>query len=88
MNKEMDAVYILSPLPHIVDCLMADFERRWYRRAFVIWTSGLSFLPAMAVKAHYTQSLTLFNGQSCLEISARDWNKRRSLENSSLSSEF
>ncbi len=42
MNKEMDAVYILSPLPHIVDCLMADFERRRYRRAFVIWTSGSS----------------------------------------------
>lgn len=42
MNKEMDAVYILSPLPHIMDCLMADFERRRYRRSFVIWTSGLS----------------------------------------------
>ena len=41
MNQEMDAVYILSPQPHIVDCLMADFERRRYRRAFVIWTSLL-----------------------------------------------
>ena len=40
MNKDMDAVYILSPLPHIVDCLMADFERRRYGRSFLIWTSG------------------------------------------------
>lgn len=40
MNKDMDAVYILSPLPHIVDCVMADFERRRYGRSFLIWTSG------------------------------------------------
>lgn len=40
MNKEMDAIYILTPLPHIVDCLMADLERRKYKRAFLIWTSG------------------------------------------------
>ncbi|KAL8783624.1 MAG: hypothetical protein Q9213_004484 [Squamulea squamosa] len=41
MNKEMDAVYILSPLPHILDCLMADLERRRYRRTFLVWTSIL-----------------------------------------------
>lgn len=41
MNPEMDAVYFLSPQPHIVDCLMADFERRRYRRSFIIWTSLL-----------------------------------------------
>ena len=41
MNQEMDAVYLLSPQPHIVDCLMADFERRRYRRSFIIWTSLL-----------------------------------------------
>lgn len=40
MNKDMDAVYILSPLTHIVDCVMADFERRRYKRSFLIWTSG------------------------------------------------
>lgn len=39
MNQEMDAVYILSPQPHIVDCLMADLERRRYRRSYIIWTS-------------------------------------------------
>ncbi|KAL9582288.1 MAG: hypothetical protein Q9212_003377 [Teloschistes hypoglaucus] len=38
-NKEMDVVYLLSPLPHIVDCLKADLERRRYRRSFIIWTS-------------------------------------------------
>ena len=42
MNKEMDAVYLLSPQPHIVDCLMADLERRRYRKSYVIWTSRLS----------------------------------------------
>ena len=41
MNQEMDVLYFLSPLPHIVDCLMADFERRRYRTSFVIWTSLL-----------------------------------------------
>ncbi|KAL9127788.1 MAG: hypothetical protein Q9217_003394, partial [Psora testacea] len=41
LNQQMDAVYILSPLPHILDCLMADFERRRYRRSFLIWTSLL-----------------------------------------------
>ena len=39
MNQEMDAVYILSPQPHIVDCLMADLERHRYRRSYIIWTS-------------------------------------------------
>lgn len=39
MNKDMDAVYLLSPLPHIVDCLLADFDRRRYRRAFILWTA-------------------------------------------------
>ena len=39
-NPTTDAVYLLSPLPHIVDCLMADFERRRYRKAHLIWTSG------------------------------------------------
>ena len=42
MNPSVDAVYLLSPEPHIVDCLMADFERRRYRRSYLIWTSCLS----------------------------------------------
>ncbi|KAM7188213.1 Sec1 family protein [Rhypophila sp. PSN 637] len=37
MNQTMDAIYILSPLPHIVECLLADFERRRYRKAFLVW---------------------------------------------------
>lgn len=48
MNKDMDAVYILSPLPHIVDCVMADFERRRYGRSFLIWTSGQGLLHRLA----------------------------------------
>jgi len=39
MNETMDAIYILSPQPHIVDCLLADFDRGRYRRAFLVWTS-------------------------------------------------
>ncbi|KAI9724133.1 MAG: hypothetical protein M1812_000852 [Candelaria pacifica] len=45
MNKDMDAVYLLTPQPHIVDCLMADFERRRYRRSYLVWTSLLD--PAL-----------------------------------------
>ncbi|RAL13026.1 Sec1 family protein [Aspergillus homomorphus CBS 101889] len=40
-NASMDALYILSPLPHIVDCLMADFERKRYKKAWLVWTSFL-----------------------------------------------
>lgn len=40
MNPDMDAVYVLTPQPHIVDCLMSDLEKRKYRRFFLIWTSG------------------------------------------------
>jgi syntaxin-binding protein 1 len=41
MNPDMDAIYILSPQLHIVDCLMADFERRRYRKTFLVWTALL-----------------------------------------------
>jgi syntaxin-binding protein 1 len=41
MNPDMDAIYLLSPQPHIVDCLMADFERRRYRNTFLVWTALL-----------------------------------------------
>ncbi|KAK2737667.1 vacuolar sorting protein VPS33/slp1 [Myotisia sp. PD_48] len=40
-DKSTDALYILSALPHIVDCLIADLERRRYRRFFLAWTSNL-----------------------------------------------
>lgn len=35
----MDAIYLLSPEAHIVDCLLADFERRRYRKAYLLWTN-------------------------------------------------
>ncbi|GAP86352.1 putative Sec1 family protein [Rosellinia necatrix] len=41
MNPTMDAIYLLSPQPHIVDCLVADIERRRYKRCFLVWTSVL-----------------------------------------------
>ncbi|KAI1503853.1 Sec1 family protein [Biscogniauxia marginata] len=40
-NPTMDAIYILSPMPHIVDCLMADIERRRYKKCFLVWTTVL-----------------------------------------------
>ncbi|KAL1874782.1 hypothetical protein VTK73DRAFT_136 [Phialemonium thermophilum] len=41
MNPTMDAIYFLSPQPHIVDCLIADFEKQRYRRAFLVWAGVL-----------------------------------------------
>ena len=41
MNPSMDAIYILSPQAHIVDCLLADIDRRRYKQCFLVWTSVL-----------------------------------------------
>jgi syntaxin-binding protein 1 len=41
MNPTMDAIYILSPQAHIVECLLADIDRRRYRRCFLVWTAVL-----------------------------------------------
>ncbi|RWA10762.1 hypothetical protein EKO27_g4345 [Xylaria grammica] len=41
INPTMDAIYLLSPQPHIVDCLLADMERRRYKRCFLVWVSVL-----------------------------------------------
>ncbi|PHH70728.1 hypothetical protein CDD80_5768 [Ophiocordyceps camponoti-rufipedis] len=41
MNPDMDAVYFLSPESQTVECLLADFESRRYRRAYLLWTSIL-----------------------------------------------
>ncbi|KAI1825284.1 Sec1 family protein [Xylaria intraflava] len=41
MNPTMDAIYLLSPQPHIVDCLIADLERHRYKRSFLVWTAVL-----------------------------------------------
>jgi hypothetical protein len=37
----MDTIYILTPKPHIVDCVMAELEVRRYRGLFLVWTSLL-----------------------------------------------
>ncbi|KIW87991.1 uncharacterized protein Z519_11576 [Cladophialophora bantiana CBS 173.52] len=39
--SDTDAIYLLSPLPHIVESLKADLSRKRYRRAHLIWTSQL-----------------------------------------------
>lgn len=38
-NREMEAVYFLSPDAHIVECLIADLERKRYAGASLLWTS-------------------------------------------------
>lgn len=41
MNPTMDAIYFVSPMPHIVDCLLADFDRGRYQRSFIVLTDLL-----------------------------------------------
>ncbi|KAK5136573.1 hypothetical protein LTR08_002587 [Meristemomyces frigidus] len=40
-NRDVDAIYLLTPQPYVVDCLMADLEKRKYRRVHLVWTSLL-----------------------------------------------
>lgn len=40
-QPETDAIYLLSPLPHIAEALKADLARRRYRKGFLVWTSTL-----------------------------------------------
>lgn len=54
MNPESDAIYFLSPEPHIVDCLMADFERRRYKKSFLVWTALLD--PQMRRRIDVSQN--------------------------------
>lgn len=60
MNQEMDAMYLLSPLSHIVDCLVADLERRRYRKSYVIWTSGMCF-DDLILSAHHSKVALIQN---------------------------
>ncbi|KAI9752486.1 MAG: DEAH-box ATP-dependent RNA helicase prp22 [Chaenotheca gracillima] len=41
INRETDAVYLLTPQAHVVECLVADLEQRRYRSAYLVWTSLL-----------------------------------------------
>jgi syntaxin-binding protein 1 len=45
MNPTMDAIYLVSPQSHIVDCLVADLESRRYKKSFLVWTGVLE--PAL-----------------------------------------
>lgn len=81
MNPTMDAIYILSPQAHIVDCLMADIERRRYQRCFLVWTTVLdpqlrrridsSALAKQAIAGFETLSIDYFPRESHL-ITFRD----------------
>ena len=37
-DSSMDTIYFLTPESYIVDCLMADFEQKRYRRSILLWT--------------------------------------------------
>lgn len=41
MNPTMDAIYFVSPMAHIVDCLLADFDRGRYQKSFIVLTDLL-----------------------------------------------
>ncbi|KAI9893092.1 MAG: vacuolar sorting protein VPS33/slp1 [Vezdaea aestivalis] len=41
-DATLDALYFISPEPHIVDCLMADFESSRYKASHILWTALLS----------------------------------------------
>lgn len=62
-NPEMDALYFLSPQPHILDCLLADFERRRYRKSYIVWTSRKRLIPQ--VYHHDLIGLTVRLQQPC-----------------------
>jgi len=58
---------MLSPQPHIVQCLAIDLQRRWYKRAHIIWTSACAggILRPLAPYEHQ------FVGSSALILSVR-----------------
>lgn len=82
-NPTMDAIYILSPQPHIVDCLMADIERKRYQRAFLVWTAVLdpqlrrridgSALAKQAIAGFETLSIDFFPRESHLVTFRDPW---------------
>lgn len=45
MNQTMDAIYVVTPQSHIVDCLVADLEARRYKKSFLVWLGVLE--PAL-----------------------------------------
>lgn len=51
-KQDMDAIYILAPLPYIVDCIMADFERRRYKGVRLLWTSSMLFRLSKGTSTH------------------------------------
>ncbi|KAJ4301447.1 syntaxin binding protein 1 [Kalmusia sp. IMI 367209] len=51
-QPDTDAVYFLTPKSHIIDCIMADFERKRYKAAFLIWTT----LPAGPLRERLERS--------------------------------
>lgn len=41
LQQDTEAIYFLSPLPHIVDCLLADLERHRYAKSHLVWIALL-----------------------------------------------
>jgi syntaxin-binding protein 1 len=74
MNKDMDAIYLLTPQPHIFDCLLADFDRRRYRGAFLIWTR----LPSPPLQQRLDQSQTAQQQIRMFRVLQLDFHPRES----------
>ncbi|KAF2708912.1 Sec1-like protein [Pleomassaria siparia CBS 279.74] len=73
-QRDTDAVYFLTPKPHIVDCIMADFESRRYRGAFLIWTS----LPAQPLRERIDRSQTAQQQIRLFKVMHLDFHPRES----------
>ncbi|PLB42207.1 Sec1 family protein [Aspergillus candidus] len=73
-NQNMDALYLLSPQPHIVDCLMADFEAKRYRKAWLVFTSYLD--PKQRARIQNSQIAS--EQVACLRVISVDYFPRES----------
>ena len=58
-ETKLDAVYLLSPKPYVVDCLVSDLERHKYQRAYLIWTSRQSLPSDVYVGSLHTAVLAI-----------------------------
>lgn len=38
-NREVEAIYLVTPQAYVVDCVLADLEKAKYARAHLVWTS-------------------------------------------------
>ncbi|KAL9059623.1 MAG: hypothetical protein Q9162_001128 [Coniocarpon cinnabarinum] len=67
-NRDMDAIYFLSPEAHIVDCIMADFEHKRYRGVILLWTGHRSRIAQEQIKNLQVVDVGYFPRESNLVV--------------------